>query len=58
MNVTITHKQVGLIACFFLLLQACSVKKFIPEEERLYTGAEIEIKADSTIKNQAQLKTE
>lgn len=57
MNVTITYKQVGLIACFFLLLQACSVKKFIPEEERLYTGAEIEIKADSTIKNQGQLKT-
>ncbi|PVW15577.1 hypothetical protein DDV96_04720 [Marixanthomonas spongiae] len=39
------------------MAQACSVKKFIPEEERLYTGGTVEIKADSTIKNRGQLKT-
>lgn len=37
------------------LLQACSVKKFIPEDKRLYTGAEIKIESDSTIANKGQL---
>lgn len=40
-----------------LLLQSCSVKKNIPEEERLYTGASIEIESDSVIQNQSQLKS-
>ncbi len=41
-----------------LLLNACSIEKFIPEDERLYTGALIEIKADSTLKNKTRLKNE
>ncbi len=40
------------------MLNACSIKKFIPEDERLYIGASIEIKADSIIKNKAGLKSE
>lgn len=33
-------------------------KKFIPEDEYLYTGADIEIEADTTIKDEPQLKAE
>lgn len=40
-----------------LVLQSCSVKKYIPEEERLYTGASIEIESDSVIQNQKQLES-
>ena len=40
------------------LFQACSVKKFIPEDELLYTGANIEIESDTTIRNKPQLKNE
>lgn len=40
------------------LFQSCSVEKFIPEEESLYTGAEISIESDSTIKEKPQLKAE
>ncbi len=40
-----------------LVLQSCAVKKYIPEDERLYTGAEIEIKSDSTIAREGQLKS-
>ncbi len=41
---------------FALLIYACGIEKYIPEDEKLYTGASIEIKADSTIKNKAALK--
>ena len=34
------------------------MKKYIPEGERLYTGASIEIEADSSIKEVEQLKTQ
>lgn len=39
------------------VLQSCGVKKYIPEDERLYTGASVEIKSDSIIKNESQLKS-
>ena len=39
-------------------MYSCSVKKFIPEDEKLYTGATIEIDADSTVKNVDKLKAE
>jgi len=53
---TITHS----IYLFFfgIILHSCSIKKHIPEGERLYTGAKIEIKADSSVQNVEQLKTE
>ncbi len=40
------------------LLQACSVEKFIPEDEFLYTGADINIESDTTIADKQELKTE
>ncbi len=40
------------------MLNACSIEKYIPENERIYTGASLEIKADSTLKNKASLKSE
>ena len=39
-----------------VLVQSCAVKKYIPEDELLYTGAEIEIKADSSVKQPQDLK--
>lgn len=41
-----------------ILLYSCSVKKYIPEGERLYTGASLKIEADSTVENLKGLKTE
>lgn len=38
------------------MLYSCSINKFIPEGERLYTGAEIEMDADSAVPQVAQLK--
>lgn len=46
------------ICIIFIALYSCSVKKFIPEDEYLYTGANIEIEADTTIKDEPQLKAE
>lgn len=43
-----------ILAC----LQACSVKKFIPEDELLYTGASIEIESDTIIPDKPELKSE
>ncbi|WP_425597681.1 BamA/TamA family outer membrane protein [Winogradskyella eximia] len=43
---------------FGMILYSCSIKKHIPEAERLYTGAKIEIESDSIIKNEEELKTE
>nr|WP_321226919.1 BamA/TamA family outer membrane protein [uncultured Psychroserpens sp.] len=56
MNKTIQH----IIYLFFfgILLHSCSIKKYIPDGERLYTGAKIEIKADSSVKNVDDLKLE
>ncbi|MGB3342331.1 MAG: BamA/TamA family outer membrane protein [Aequorivita sp.] len=39
------------------LLQSCAVKKYIPEDEKLYTGATVEIKSDSIIDKESQLKS-
>ena len=41
-----------------LLLQACSVKKYIPEDELLYTGADLELKSDDPIENKKDLKNQ
>jgi len=40
------------------MLNSCNVKRFVPEGKLLYTGANIEIKADSAIKNISGLKTQ
>ena len=46
------------IGLFFLviLLYSCSINKFIPEGKRLYTGAKIEIDADSSVQKVNRLK--
>lgn len=45
-----------IISAFMLIMQACSVEKFIPEDERLYSGASVEIIGDSLVKNQSELQ--
>lgn len=37
---------------------SCGVSKYIPENERLYTGASLTIESDSIIKNEDELRTE
>ena len=46
------------ITLLTMIFYSCSVKKFIPEDKRLYTGAVIEIDADTSVKNVDQLKAE
>lgn len=41
-----------------IFIQSCSIKKFIPEDELLYTSASLEIKSDSTISRENLLKDE
>lgn len=41
-----------------VLLQACSVKKFIPEDKLLYTGAELELSSEDEIEDKKSLKAE
>ncbi|WP_289023849.1 BamA/TamA family outer membrane protein [uncultured Salegentibacter sp.] len=54
----IHFKNIISICLMSLLFQACSVKKFIPEGELLYTGAEITLESDTIIKNKSSLKAE
>ncbi len=55
-------KQLSYSFLFFsavlAITSSCSVEKFIPEGERLYTGGQVEIQSDTTIKNVSQLKDE
>ena len=50
-----TFKIVIVFTAIFLALQSCAVKKYIPDEEKLYTGASVEIQSDSVIRNESQL---
>ncbi|EPR74885.1 TonB-dependent receptor [Winogradskyella psychrotolerans RS-3] len=43
---------------FGMILYSCSIKKYIPEGEKLYTGAKIEIEADSAVENIKALKSD
>ncbi len=46
-----------LIAVLFgTILYSCSIQKYIPEDERLYTGAKIEMEVDSAVENTTNLK--
>lgn len=40
------------------ILYSCSVKKFIPEDELLYTGGKVEVDSDTSFKDMDELKTE
>lgn len=55
-EVKFTFKIIIVFSAIFLLMQSCAVDKYIPEGERLYTGAEVEIKSDSVIQNEEQLR--
>lgn len=46
------------IVVFAGIMQSCSIKKYIPEGELLYTGAKLEIKSDSIIAREGLLKDE
>ncbi|MCM4156855.1 BamA/TamA family outer membrane protein [Gramella sp. AN32] len=50
--------RLGLIVSLLVILHSCSVEKFIPEDEYLYTGADISIESDTIIKDKTELKTE
>ncbi|RCW90369.1 translocation and assembly module lipoprotein TamL [Winogradskyella arenosi] len=56
MNFKIKH--IFSIALISILAYSCSVKKYIPEGQRLYTGARIEIENDTSVKHIVALKTE
>ena len=56
MKKTLRYKAI--IALFGCLIYSCSVEKFIPEDERLYTGAKLIIESDSTIKKKKSLRQE
>lgn len=38
------------------MLQACNVKKYVPENELLYTGGKVIVESDTVIEHQKQLK--
>ncbi len=48
-------KYISLLLVLVGSLYSCSISKYIPEEERLYTGATLTIKSDSVIDNEAGL---
>ena len=56
------HKVSFIKKIFFLLIaisivmQSCSINKYIPEDQRLYTGANIKINSDTIIEREKQLK--
>ena len=54
MNIKLKHT----IIIFLLSLSSCSVKQFVPEDERLYSEASVTLEADSIIKNKSDLKLE
>ncbi len=48
--------KIGIVfTAIIFALQSCAVKKYVPEGERLYTGATVEIKSDSVIQNEKKL---
>lgn len=50
------YKIAILFSAAFMLFQSCAVDKYIPDGKKLYTGATVEIKSDSVITNEDQLK--
>ncbi len=50
----VTH--ISLFCGFLLLLQGCSVQKFIPEDELLYTGANVEMTDSEGIEDVKEVK--
>lgn len=53
-------KKILILSCSLLALQSCSVKKFIPEGELLYTGADLNVEEeqDTAVQNIDEVKAE
>lgn len=45
-----------LILVLLLALQSCRVKKYVPEDERLYTGGKVELVSEDGLEREKQLK--
>ena len=41
-----------------VLISACSVEKFIPEDEYLYEGADVTVTSDTVVEHKPELETE
>lgn len=57
-NLKLKSNFLGLTILLLLVLNSCSVEKYIPENERLYTGAKITMKPDSLIRDKGVLEKE
>ncbi|MEX2349368.1 MAG: BamA/TamA family outer membrane protein [Flavobacteriaceae bacterium] len=54
----IKNLNIYLIPVIVLVLQACNVKRFVPEGKMLYTGADVEISSDTLVKDMDEVQTE
>lgn len=54
----IYSKRTSIIFCIVGVIYSCSIKKYIPEGKRLYTGASLNINPDTIINNENLLKAE
>ncbi|WP_417591020.1 BamA/TamA family outer membrane protein [Owenweeksia hongkongensis] len=58
-NILIGRKMYWLSGLILLvLLGSCNVIKYVPKDEKLYTGAEVELESDKALKGKNQLKYE
>ncbi|WP_405399462.1 BamA/TamA family outer membrane protein [Maribacter sp. Asnod2-G09] len=55
-NKNFTYRTLFCLA--FLLVYSCGIEKYIPEGEQLYTGAELELKTASELKDSKEVNTE
>ncbi|WP_456236594.1 translocation and assembly module lipoprotein TamL [Aureibaculum algae] len=55
-NILIKYAIGFMLSVLLILFQSCSIQKYIPNKERLYIGASIDIKSDSIVKNEKALE--
>ena len=53
-----TYHKLIFLGSILILMQACSVRRFIPEGELLYTGAEVELVSEDEIARKKELKAQ
>src|SRR5690606_40977957 len=53
-----TKLSIPFLLFVIIVAHACSVKKFIPEGEQLYTGGEVDMEADFRIPDQKEIESE
>ncbi|MCH7414210.1 BamA/TamA family outer membrane protein [Belliella sp. R4-6] len=54
----IKSKEIVIFCLLLVFSEACSVKKFIPEDEYLYTGSDLDLQSEESIKDFKSLKSE